>query len=184
MSSSLYLTSHELKTMIQTSDDTTEIGKHLLNHPLLLPCFQYWQSLHRTAKHLEQQLEKTHEEMYFVFDNMKYYSHNNAFAFFVTRKCSEQYHPYRQCTYAPSLYPSSPIPSSLTMTPTRTNDPPATVKIADVESNHSSIIGSSFYTAYNDELGLKYNPIYVLGNDKCKGCHEEGHSIGGCTKEY
>jgi len=81
----LHLSPSELRTYINP-DDASELDELLVDHPALTPRFIHFQSLHRTARKLEDMLEDTLDELNDVFNDMMDHELEDAFAFFTARK--------------------------------------------------------------------------------------------------
>jgi hypothetical protein len=174
--SSLQLSPHEFANFIVEPENAHALV-NVFSQPHDSNCLtllRYYLFTAQSTHRMEQELERHRTEQANILDRLCEATHFPLRAKPLLddyRRKTRRYrfHPYSQ-TPSPNLFPINSYEL-----------PPIDVEIKE-EGPQKSL--SSYRATYNEEPGSKENPIYILGEDECAGCHEDGHRIGDCEREY
>lgn len=145
------------------------------NDPTLTAILRSYLFLTHSMDHLEHALERHRVEQLVLFErlvNSRIFEPRVEPLIRDFRQRTRRYH------ILPYNHPSSLIPTSSSL-----NSSPTSLNIG-FQHRRRSVNSLQSYSMEVEEVGTRGNPIYVLGDDECEGCHEDGHFIEHCTREY
>jgi hypothetical protein len=166
------LSPHELSRFIVDPSMPHTLDRLFQNCPTHIALLRSYLFLTRSMDHLEHVLERHRVEQHALFQRLvdsKIFEPRiePLIRDFRQRDRRSRFHPYSRFI--------STIPSF---------DNPPTSSNIETQPGRRSVNSLPSYTEEEEELGTRGNPICVLGDDECEGCHEDGHFIGTCTREY
>jgi hypothetical protein len=207
----------EFSHLITDPDTLHSIARRFASRKSSSTILRYYKFLSQSVAQLEEELERHQREREIIYDHL---FDNRSFRMMIRPIVNEYrhkrtlirqgFHPYSRTLGSPNIsstnntpsideFPSqpAPIPTSIP-SPIDPLSPEgiqgrASVEIHDQPDND---LLSSYYTAIDDTLGSKKNPIVISDDEevhqrrrsfneiRCGVCNKEGHFILDCTKEY
>jgi hypothetical protein len=145
------------------------------NDPTLTAILRSYLFLTHSMDHLEHALERHRVEQLVLFERLV---DSRIFEPRVEPLIRDFRQRTRRYRIRPYNRPSSLIPTSSSLNTSPTSS------VVEIRNRGRSVNSLLSHPIDSEEFGTRGNPIYVLGDDECEGCHENGHVIGHCTREY